>query len=101
MIQHNNQNKMREKKSEKFVFFGNKALVKMEINVISCMLMIKKSFLYVDIFTNKEYAQKETIVYIDMYILNKNKILRHKNHVLIMKEDFVLKDINVNFKYNI
>jgi hypothetical protein len=100
---------MRVRQSKKFVFFGNKALVKMEINVISCMLMIKKSFLYVDIFTNKEYAQKETIVYIDMYILNKNKILWPKflawelimNHALIMKEDFVLKDSNVNFKCNI
>jgi hypothetical protein len=44
-----------------------------------------------------------------MYILNKNKILWPKflawelimNHALIMKEDFVLKDSNVNFKCNI
>ncbi len=44
-----------------------------------------------------------------MYILSKNRILQPKflewelimNHVLTMKEDFVLKDSNVNFKCNI
>jgi hypothetical protein len=81
----------------------------MKISVISCMLMIKKSFLYVDFLKNKEYATKETFVYIDTYILNKNRIFQSKflvwelimNPVLIMKEDFVLKGSNVNFKCNI
>jgi hypothetical protein len=65
---------MKVKPNKKYVFFGNKDLVKMEINVIFYMSMTKKNCPYADFIKSLEHATKVIFVYIDIFFLNRNKM---------------------------